>query len=376
MIQQHKQQKCQFVWTRFLHHYSNTYQIPENIACLMNHPRGEPNLRMSSLKLRFMPPVLPQSIETEQASLVYTNEYGQRIRLRKKPGRKPNPAPPALRRAQNRVAQRVFRERENRLRDLENAVRTLREQRNRAVKELGQQRKENDVTNIRNWYLTGLVLTLHFIYMYNNIPIPVHSPYLSDENLDKIAEVSPYAVQIYSDVVRRNNASLDSTVAVDFSDCSDDSSSLSSSSREKNPTQREGTKSGAKSKGPFTPRLDVKLRKPPGLDSSKKERDGEDGEMTKPRLSDAGVVQWTRLYLRLHTFSRVPKSLLIALQPTLVQLAVTHDPRIDIVPFIHARDRLIVFSDLVDYDEIFELLVTKTSYNRGDMTAYKSYTLP
>ncbi|KAG9305656.1 hypothetical protein G9A89_022578 [Geosiphon pyriformis] len=47
---------------------------------------------------------------------------------RKKPGRKPNPASPALRKAQNRAAQRAFRERKERhLRDLENTIKSLRE---------------------------------------------------------------------------------------------------------------------------------------------------------------------------------------------------------------------------------------------------------
>jgi len=47
---------------------------------------------------------------------------------RKKPGRKPNPASPALRKAQNRAAQRAFRERKERhLRELENTIKTLRE---------------------------------------------------------------------------------------------------------------------------------------------------------------------------------------------------------------------------------------------------------
>jgi len=47
---------------------------------------------------------------------------------RKRPGRKPNPASPALRKAQNRAAQRAFRERKERhLCDLENTIKALRE---------------------------------------------------------------------------------------------------------------------------------------------------------------------------------------------------------------------------------------------------------
>ncbi|KAG0179388.1 hypothetical protein DFQ29_002150 [Apophysomyces sp. BC1021] len=123
------------------------------------------SIRKPAVKVRFMTPVLPQSMEAEQASRVSVNKYGQTIKMRKKPGRKPNPAPPALRREQNRAAQRAFRERkehkEKHMRELENTIRTLREQRNRAIKELGQQKKANDATKVKNWSCVDTPLHLH-----------------------------------------------------------------------------------------------------------------------------------------------------------------------------------------------------------------------
>src|SRR6266498_4578033 len=68
-----------------------------------------------------------EEIKLEPVSPV-TGENGEPVKQRKKPGRKPNPASPALRKAQNRAAQRAFRERKERhLRDLENTIKTLRE---------------------------------------------------------------------------------------------------------------------------------------------------------------------------------------------------------------------------------------------------------
>ncbi|KAK9679646.1 hypothetical protein K7432_016203 [Basidiobolus ranarum] len=56
---------------------------------------------------------------------------------KKKPGRKPNPASPALRKAQNRAAQRAFRERKERhLKELEVCVKELRDNQHKAHSEL------------------------------------------------------------------------------------------------------------------------------------------------------------------------------------------------------------------------------------------------
>lgn len=44
------------------------------------------------------------------------------VKIRKKPGRKPNPASPALRKAQNRAAQRAFRERKGIVESKDHAI--------------------------------------------------------------------------------------------------------------------------------------------------------------------------------------------------------------------------------------------------------------
>ncbi|KAG0194910.1 hypothetical protein DFQ28_000009 [Apophysomyces sp. BC1034] len=331
------------------------------------------------MKPRFMPPILPQSLETEQASRVYVNEYGQTVKMRKKPGRKPNPAPLALRREQNRVAQRAFQKRkEQHLHDLENTIHMLREQRNRAIKELGQQKKANDVTKAKNWYLTGLVLTLHFICMYNNIPIPAHSPYLSKENHDKLEKASPYTAQIYSNVIKRNNVGQNSIRAFDYSDCSAESSSSGTKNGNQNLPFI-----GSKSKLQTKLELDRKMAKFLNIDVPEKDGESEKGkegkdeeEETSPPLSDIGLVQWIRLYIRIRTALDMFNNLVPWMRPTHLQLVVPHDPRIDLMTMPHLRDRLIIFSDIVDYDDYFEMTISKSIYRGGDPTAHGSFDIP
>ncbi|KAG0163748.1 hypothetical protein DFQ28_011294, partial [Apophysomyces sp. BC1034] len=350
---------------------------------------------MSAMKPRLMQPVLPQSLETKQASHADIDEYGQPIKVRKKPGRKPKSTPPTLLGEQNRAAQRAFRERrENRLRDLENTIHTLREQRDRAIKELEQQKKADDATKAKNWYLTGLALTLHFICMYNNVPIPIHSPYLSKEDQNEIAKVSSYAVQAYLDVVRRNDARLNLTTALDFSNYPE---GPSSPSPEHTLTQWSTARTRnqnlplveTKSNEPMAPELNKQIANFPYLDDSKKDEDKEKDEREedeergeeekgkiKPVLSGVGLIQWIRLCLRVQTLLNEIKRSRIGLQPTLLQLVVPHDPRIDLTTMAHVRDRLIIFSDIVDYDEYFEILLNKGVYKGGDPTVRESYDLP
>ncbi|CAG8504217.1 10944_t:CDS:2 [Ambispora leptoticha] len=87
---------------------------------------------------------------------------------RKKPGRKPNPASPALRKAQNRAAQRAFRERKERhLRELEDTIKTLRQNEYEAAvkhqKEIGTYRVMIENLKNENGYWKGLALAFETI---------------------------------------------------------------------------------------------------------------------------------------------------------------------------------------------------------------------
>ncbi|CAG8539236.1 8799_t:CDS:1, partial [Acaulospora morrowiae] len=82
---------------------------------------------------------------------------------RKKPGRKPNPASPALRKEQNRAAQRAFRERKERhLKDLENTIQSLRviqtETANKFQREREHLRSLIERVEVENYYLKYIAL--------------------------------------------------------------------------------------------------------------------------------------------------------------------------------------------------------------------------
>ena len=98
---------------------------------------------------------------------------------KKKPGRKPNPASPALRKAQNRAAQRAFRERKERhIIELEETSKILREQRDKLLNENKELRSSVGVLGYEGWHLKGLVLSLQLVCLLQNVKIPNHTPYL------------------------------------------------------------------------------------------------------------------------------------------------------------------------------------------------------
>jgi hypothetical protein len=57
------------------------------------------------------PPSPTQETQDHNNGQQQPHDQSPPVKIRKKPGRKPNPASPALRKAQNRAAQRAFRER-------------------------------------------------------------------------------------------------------------------------------------------------------------------------------------------------------------------------------------------------------------------------
>jgi hypothetical protein len=123
------------------------------------------------------------------------------LKIRKKPGRKPNPASPALRKAQNRAAQRAFRERkENYIKELESANSKLQEQKGKLCTENHELKVEVEVMRSENWYLKGIVLTLHLMCYQHNLVIPQHGPFFSDEVLSVLAQSIPESISTYMDL--------------------------------------------------------------------------------------------------------------------------------------------------------------------------------
>lgn len=129
----------------------------------------------------------------------------QPVKIRKKPGRKPNPASPALRKAQNRAAQRAFRERKERhMRELEIAIKQIREQRDKLHIENEKMKTDREIMRSENWYLKGIVLTLQLVCFQHNLVIPQHGPYINEQALSVLAESIPKSISTYISVNASN----------------------------------------------------------------------------------------------------------------------------------------------------------------------------
>ncbi|CAO3595982.1 unnamed protein product [Absidia cylindrospora] len=98
---------------------------------------------------------------------------GKAIRIRKKPGRKPNPPSPAQRKAQNRAAQRAFRERKRcEMKQAETTVKQSLYIRDQALGEAQRLKMKLEETRYENNYLKGSLLTLKLACIANKVDVP------------------------------------------------------------------------------------------------------------------------------------------------------------------------------------------------------------
>jgi hypothetical protein len=294
--------------------------------------------------------------------------HGLPVRIRKKPGRKPNPASPALRKAQNRAAQRAFRERkEKHLNDLEGTIRTLRDQRNAATKELKALKETVEGSKAETWYLKGVVLTLQFVCMHHNIRIPTHSPYLSRSALEEMAQTSPHTTDAYINAYTHNNESLKSTSY--YSCLYEADYHKPSEPDEKTPSP---CISPVSMEHHDTEPMDAKPIRPENKTQSR--NDAMKGQLPSPSNS-IDAIENIRQKLGIEIAYKMDKESNGRLRPTVLQLAIPHDPRIDLIPTPHTRDRMILFKDQMDYDRCFSLLLNGSVYRGGDPTETGSWEL-
>ncbi|KAL0096690.1 hypothetical protein J3Q64DRAFT_1620753, partial [Phycomyces blakesleeanus] len=294
----------------------------------------------------------------------------QPIKIRKKPGRKPNPASPALRKAQNRAAQRAFRERKERhLRDLENTIRTLRELRQANLKQHRQTKKELDATKAENWYLKGVVLTLQFICLHNNIKIPTHSPYLTEEALEDIAKTAPHAIEAYVNAYTHNNQQLKPTMASHFANTIHDEDEDEDEGHDvlENPIVKLEQ---------LEDQVNWQDRSIQNDNDDDNHNHNNSNNPFQPHPSSLSAIQRIRLQLRVQSSLTAIGNSAARLQPTILQLAIPHDPRIDLLPTPHMRDRMIIFRDIMDYDRCFAMLLNGAVHHGGDPTMSESWELP
>lgn len=328
--------------------------------------------------------------------------HGRPIRIRKKPGRKPNPASPALRKAQNRAAQRAFRERKERhLKDLESTIRSLRDQRNSATKEANALKKKLEAYKVENWYLKGVVLTLQLICYHRNVSIATHSPYLSDTILTEIAKTSAHSVDAYSKACKNNNLNLKTSLSNETkSKLNSENDKEETQSHKAEDDQMDCTMNDEDSIKETTQSITTD----PSHTHSGNEEDSEQPGWTSkidesdtdkinavspipnlfsrenPLESSLDAIHYIRLKLGLkatlannHSITDISAA---RLKPTILQLAIPHDPRIDLIPTPHMRDRMIIFREQMDYDRCFSLLLNEAVYHGGDPTLSESWELP
>ncbi|KAI8373256.1 hypothetical protein BD560DRAFT_394441 [Blakeslea trispora] len=361
----------------------------------------------------------------------------QSVKIRKKPGRKPNPASPALRKAQNRAAQRAFRERKERhMRELEIAIKQVREQRDKLHTENEQLKADQEILRSENWYLKGIVLTLQLVCFQHNLVIPQHGPYINEQAISVLAQSIPEPISAYISANANNKLPIPSklfgyrhTMKQRDRYLSTGSIVITKDGIHSLPDQNQSPPSNLKSAPTCVPQqknnpspdnkiqlssfptddlihpLDHQLHEDdntssmPPLSPGSVNSDAEpiqhstppsmpqhpEIETSVPRpvllteeplTSNLAAIQTLRLRLRLQSACISMDSIPFAIQPTILQLTIPHDPRIDLIPTPHMRDRMILFRDQFDLDDCFRCLLGHSVFHGGDPAIAANWQLP
>ncbi|KAI8138343.1 hypothetical protein BJV82DRAFT_631197 [Fennellomyces sp. T-0311] len=336
--------------------------------------------------------------------------------LKKKPGRKPNPASPALRKAQNRAAQRAFRERKERhIVELEETSKVLREQRDKLLSENKELRSNVGILGYEGWHLKGIVLSLQLVCFMHNVAIPNHTPYLDQAYLREIlaSTSTPEIISAYVHAKKLHG--------------------LPSTDKDKQP--RPPPTMASPQRGQYIStgvivvgrdsvrtvignRISTRIRatpppQPPPMPTARRrssvttttttststdtsehcedlESDEEESGQKSPSFSARPIMltrepipsfnlasfQTMRLRLQLQAVCDKMGDGTFKLEPTVLQLTVPHDLRIDLVPIAAMRDRMILFHDLYDPDDCFRCLLDGMVYDKGDPIESSSWKFP
>ncbi|CEP14072.1 hypothetical protein [Parasitella parasitica] len=357
----------------------------------------------------------------------------QPIKVRKKPGRKPNPASPALRKAQNRAAQRAFRERKERhMRELEIAIKQIREQRDKLHAENEQLKADQEIMRSENWYLKGIVLTLQLVCFQHNLVIPQHGPYINEQALSVLAQSIPESISTYISVNANNKLPIPSklfgykhtmkqrdrylstgsivitkegihsvpdrssphlqqpivsnTVPVavprqtESSTCPSESMYDSDFPTEDlvHPLESQDEDASIPPLSPGSVESDSDLPHRQQHQQQQQQPSAPRPVMLteEPITSNLAAIQTLRLRLRLQSACVRMDSIPFAIQPTILQLTIPHDPRIDLIPTPHMRDRMILFRDQFDLDDCFRCLLGHSVFHGGDPAIAANWQLP
>lgn len=314
-------------------------------------------------------PMIPQQEQQQQPT-----------RVRKKPGRKPNPATPFLRKAQNRAAQRAFRERkEQHLRELEETIQVMRKERKTLMKQLNETSKEAKTYKAEACFLRSLLLTMQLTCLHNKIDIPEHGPFFTQQTISEIECNVPSAIPAYKNAIKIYEDTMGQLVADATGGAFNPRISKRDAVRwEDNVLARDddevATTTTPKEQDDTTV-IDEEPSKtqddtPMTLDDS----GNEDSSTSAPANKDA--IHQLSIQLRIQSKLMSLGPMTSGLHPSYLQLTVPHDPRIDLIPNPMMRDRMIIYRDLIDYDRCFALLINGSLFHGGDPTNPMNWELP
>ncbi|KAI8878776.1 hypothetical protein K501DRAFT_325860 [Backusella circina FSU 941] len=307
------------------------------------------------------------------------------IKVKKKPGRKPKPVSEDFRKEQNRAAQRAFRERrEQHLKDIEDDLQKVKDQRDQLLAENFKLLNENDILRVENWYMKGTLLSVQLFCLEKGYVIPHHCPYIEKNIMDKMEESVPHSVSVYRDQKKKNKLKLSKNNPLSMhtttegevdTDLPPGSLIITANDIKSVPMNQPLLGKKKRTYDQFesdylTQENNSRLKKP-----YQQGKTAEDLPMPRPQPvvklpddSNLAAIQILRLHFNLQSASLQISKLPYTIRPTLLQLMIPHDPRIDLIPTAQMRDRMILFRDQFDLDECFRCLLGGAGFLGGDPT--------
>ncbi|CEI97817.1 hypothetical protein RMCBS344292_11942 [Rhizopus microsporus] len=327
-------------------------------------------------------------------------EDGQRIKKKKRPGRKPNPPTVEKRRAQNRASQRAYRERENQRKQEHEKERMC------FLKEIQALKRKLAQTQYEANYLRAMVLhfTLTMLAEKGSVPhlfVDEDAANTASYDIKQTTSSNPPLLEI----ILENKRIVDLTQALynicqvknavhhkkKFYKFPQDYVPLNSESQQIEatfPTQPLDPKLGFNQQQEdealladtlatqeedemiTTEQNQLTIHKKPlkGVILQPPSLKTADDFVHMPPLQ---AVHITKLQLKIASI--MGPNTQLALAPTTLQKLIPHDLRIDYIPGPSLRDRMILFQDYFDVDECFQYLTQSTVFTGGDVRVPRNW---
>ncbi|KAL0086484.1 hypothetical protein J3Q64DRAFT_1677467 [Phycomyces blakesleeanus] len=353
--------------------------------------------------------------ETELGTL---DENGRPTRPRKKPGRKPNPPSPAQRKAQNRAAQRAFRERKHReIKDAEATIKRCAQARDEALRETRRLKRKTKALLYELNYLKGIILTFKIICLANNIDVPkIGCTGQTDEFGTEILCFSktpdiPQALELYLDdkghiisfptdefsLYQPTATTMTATTATEttattatMTDIIQDPNYLTTfhdsfsgfypeadfdeyfgqqlfgsdmviEGEGEGECENDGGEKIGEGDGDELPEIDARTGLPRITTEPTPDPPVFHGKKMLPPMTPMQALDYLRVQKNIDKGGRT------LFTPTELQRTIPHDTRIDLVPGSEMRDHMIMFQDYYDANELFDYLVESAMFLGGEM---------